>query len=86
MVRQIVAVSRNFPRGSESGPCDSGRFLLGVRSADRTPSKNLPESHRTREGHPATACSTSTVPGAASIAWVRTHNLSQCLLVYNSYI
>eukprot|EP01043_Picozoa_sp_COSAG02_P053172 COSAG02_NODE_5834_length_4002_cov_6.388932_3_plen_172_part_00 len=61
-----VQVFRNVQvGGSESGPCDSGTFLLGVRP-DRTPSKNVPESHRTREGPPATACSTSTVPGAGS--------------------
>ena len=49
------------------GPCDSGPFLLGVRSG-RTPRKNSPESQGPDEGPPATACSTSTVPGVASIA------------------
>ena len=60
---QLHAVSR----GAASGRCDSGRFLLGVRP-DRTPSKNGPESQGPREGQMRTACSTSTVPGVASIA------------------
>ena len=51
----------------ECGRLTAGLFLLGVRH-DRTPSKNGPESQGPREGQMRTACSTSTVPGVASIA------------------
>ena len=64
----LVQLFRNAVRvWPECGRLTAGLFLLGVRP-DRTPSKNGPESQGPREGQMRTACSTSTVPGVASIA------------------
>jgi hypothetical protein len=63
-----VQVFRNVQvGGSESGPCDSGRFFPGDHDR-RTPGKNLPEVQRPHSGDPRGLFQLPTVPGAASIA------------------
>jgi len=57
-----VEVLHAVAGGPSSGPCDSGRFLLGVRGG-RTPSKNLPESQGPRERPTRTACTVISAVG-----------------------